>query len=87
MRGILPCDPTSLGICASGRAYSHREFASKNSIVLKEAREARYWLRLIAAQQLAPLEEVEPLLAEADELVAIFIATVRSAKASLGKKE
>ena len=67
-------------------AYSRREFASKNSLVLKEAREARYWLRLIAAQRLAPHEEFQPLLNEADELVAIFIATVRTAKAHLSKQ-
>jgi four helix bundle protein len=35
---------------------------------------------------LAPHEEVQPLLSEADELVAIFIATVRTAKAHLTKQ-
>jgi four helix bundle protein len=57
-------------------AYSRREFAAKSSIVLKEARESRMWLRLIAAANLGPADEVGPLLNEANELVAIF--TTRS---------
>src|SRR5262245_22365902 len=61
-------------------ADSRREFACKNSTVLKEAREARYWLRLIAVKQLVPASHTEPVLAEAEELVAIFTATVRKAK-------
>lgn len=58
-------------------AYSRREFAAKNAIVLKEAREARVWLRLILACELAPTAEAQPLHDEANELVAIFIVSVR----------
>ena len=61
-------------------AYSRREFAAKNSIVLKEARESRMWLRLILACHLAPDEETRPLFEEANQLVGIFIATVRTLK-------
>src|SRR5437773_7402932 len=52
---------------ASG-AYTRREFASKNSIVLKECRETRFWLRVILATGLAASETVTPLLGEANEL-------------------
>jgi four helix bundle protein len=61
-------------------AYSRREFACKNSLVLREAREARFWLRVIAANRLATSEAIQPLLTEANELVGIFTATVRRAK-------
>jgi four helix bundle protein len=61
-------------------AYSRREFASKNSIVLKEARESRMWLRLILECGLAPESEAKPLFDEANQLVGIFIATVRTLK-------
>jgi four helix bundle protein len=61
-------------------AYTRREFAAKNSIVLRECRESVYWLRLILATQLAPAARVEPLRREADELTAIFTATVRRAR-------
>lgn len=58
-------------------AYSRRDFTAKSSIVLKEARESRLWLRVIAAERLAPIEEVQPLLSEANELVAIFTTSVK----------
>jgi four helix bundle protein len=61
-------------------AYTRREFASKNSIVLRECHEARYWLRIIGTTQLAGSETVSPLLQEANELVGIFTATVRKAR-------
>jgi len=61
-------------------AYSRREFAAKNSIVLRECRETLFWLRVILATRLAPAERVEPLRQEADELVSIFTATVRRAR-------
>ena len=53
-------------------AYSRRDFRARTSIVLKEARESRLWLRVIAANGLAQPEELESLLKESNELVAIF---------------
>lgn len=47
-------------------AYSRREFAAKNSIVLKEARESRMWLRLILECKLASETEARPLYDEAN---------------------
>jgi four helix bundle protein len=64
-------------------AYSRREFASKNSIVLRECRETRFWLRVILSTALASSEAVTPLLAEANELVGIFTATVRRSRLPL----
>ena len=59
-------------------SYSRREYAAKNAIVLKEAREARLWLRIILVCGLAADDvEARRLHAESDQLVAIFIATVR----------
>jgi len=58
-------------------AYSRREFAAKNSISLKEIREARYWLRVILQCNLATPESVQPLLAEANELTAILTSGMR----------
>lgn len=39
-------------------SYSRREFAAKNAIVLKEAREARLWLRLMLACDLASVRKL-----------------------------
>ena len=59
-------------------AYSRREFAAKNCIVLKEARESRLWLRIILACGLVTEDEAKPLYDEADELVGIFTTGVRT---------
>ena len=61
-------------------AYSRRDFAAKNSIVLKEARESRLWLRVVLEEHLAPAPEVLPLLDEANQLVAIFTASNKRLK-------
>ena len=53
-------------------AQSRRDLAAKFSIALKEARETRYWLRLLKATELAPAQLLHPLLIEAGELVAIL---------------
>lgn len=48
-------------------AFSRREFAVKNAIVLKEARESRLWLRIVVACNLAPdVDEARRLHDEAD---------------------
>ena len=64
-------------------AYSRRDFTAKSSIVLKEARESRMWLRLIQAESLAPIDDVRPLLNEANELVAIFTTSVKRLRITL----
>ena len=61
-------------------AYSRREFAVKNCIALKEARESAFWLRLTIACNLTPDPEARRLLREAGELVGILTATVASAR-------
>jgi len=52
-------------------AQTRRDIAAKFSIALKEARETTYWLRLLEATDLAPIELTGPLSDEAGELVAI----------------
>jgi four helix bundle protein len=61
-------------------AFSRREFACKYSLVLREARETLYWLRLIEATGLADASNIAPLIAEADELVAVFTVATRRAR-------
>jgi len=61
-------------------AQTGRDFASKCAISLKEARETRYWLRLIATSDGTTQPRVSPLVVEAGELVAIFGAMERNAR-------
>ena len=78
---LLRCG-TSIGanLEEAKSAHTRREFACKLGIVLRESRETLYWLQLVAANELAPAEEVQPLVREADELVAIFTVGVRKAR-------
>jgi len=46
-------------------AQSRPDFISKMSIALKEARETRFWLRLIVDSELVTKELLTPLLGEA----------------------
>lgn len=62
---------------------SRADFISKNAIALKEARETRYWLRLLAATHSlagAHLSELSNLEIEAEELARILGAIIVSSK-------
>lgn len=61
-------------------AQSRKDLAAKFSIALKEARETKYWLRLLAATQQASSQGLTSSIQEADELVAILTVSVRRLK-------
>jgi four helix bundle protein len=65
-------------------AESPRDFIHKTSISRKEARESRYWLRVVRAAIL-DVEEFADLERESDELVRIFSAMIANAKKSQSK--
>ena len=69
---------------AACRARSKADFISKIGIVEEEADESLYWLELIVEAGLLPASSVSDLMREADELVAIFVATGHSAKKNRG---
>jgi len=51
--------------------------------MLEEADETQLWLELIIDAKLIPAKRVQPLLDEAGELVAIFVASRKSASLNL----
>lgn len=63
--------------CCRGR--SRAEFIAKIGIVEEEADESAFWMELIIERDLLPAAKVEPLLKEANELVAIMAASRISA--------
>jgi len=63
------------------RSRSTPEFVSKLGIVLEEADETLFWLELLVDAALVPTERAKLLITEANELVAIFVASLRTAKA------
>ena len=65
---------------AACRARSRAEFIARIGVVEEEADETALWLELIIADKILSSEKVAPLLAEADELVAIMAASFISAR-------
>ena len=61
---------------------SKRDFVHKMGIAAKEAREARYWLRIVNATLLQDVE-VDALVQEADELVRILATIINKRKRAL----
>jgi four helix bundle protein len=51
-------------------------------MVVEEADETVFWVELLIDAEIVRKKEVETLLAEANELLAIFAASLRTAKAN-----
>jgi four helix bundle protein len=64
---------------AACRGRSKSEFIAKLGTVEEEADESAFWMELIIEGGLLDKKRVEPLLQEANELVAIIVASRRSA--------
>ena len=56
------------------------DFIAKTCVSLKEAREARYWLTLIAVTRPSLQPAALPLIAEARQLVSILTTIVKNAR-------
>ncbi|MBI4142631.1 four helix bundle protein [Candidatus Uhrbacteria bacterium] len=65
---------------AACRARSRAEFIAKLGIVIEENDEAIFWLEVIIEGDLLPRTLVEPLLQETRELLAIMIASSKTAR-------
>lgn len=59
-------------------AQSRADFISKTNIALKEARESRYWLRILS-RFIVP-KRIAPLIAESTEIIAILTTIVRRSR-------
>jgi four helix bundle protein len=67
-------------------AESRPDFAHKLGVVLKELKETRYWLRLtVHAPLVKAPARLTPLLAENEELIAIFAKSVTTLRKQSGK--
>lgn len=61
-------------------AESQNDFIHKLRICLKELRESKRWLKLIQSVPLMkPPEEIKDLLDETEELIKIFVKSIRTA--------
>jgi four helix bundle protein len=85
--GQLLCSGTSVGanyraVC---RARSQADFISKLGIVIEECDESCYWMELIVESELMSESRMKDILQEANELTAIFVASLKTAKKSNSK--
>ncbi|MCB9894977.1 MAG: four helix bundle protein [Planctomycetes bacterium] len=61
-------------------AESKPDFAHKYAVALKEARETKYWLRLLAATETVAENELAAITKEADEICRILGASITKVK-------
>ena len=82
-RQLMGCG-TSIGANAeeSQEAQTKADFIAKLSVSRKEARETRYWLRMSVRTEVATATEVEWELREVNELRAMIIAAIKTARGS-----
>jgi len=75
---------TSIGanVEEAGAAQSKRDFIAKMSIASKEARETKYWLRLLKYSNLLEFDD-ENYLKEVSEIVNILTAIVKTSQVNL----
>jgi four helix bundle protein len=71
---------------AACRGRSKADFIAKAGISLEEADECLYWMELLQEAEIVPGDKMKDIMKEADELVAIFTASIKTAKANLNQK-
>jgi four helix bundle protein len=67
------------------RAKSGPDFISKMGTVVEEADESAFWLQLMEKAGVCSSASIQPLKAEADELLRIFSTSLNTAKRSAGR--
>ena len=62
-------------------AESRADLIHKMKVCLKELRETRVWLLMIVrAKLIKPTSKLDSLIQETDELISIFVTSIRTAK-------
>jgi four helix bundle protein len=65
---------------AACRAKSTADFIAKMTIVEEEADETLFWLELLEESELVPAAKLTAIKREADELIAITVASIKTAR-------
>lgn len=65
-------------------AQSRADFIAKYYIACKEARETHYWIRLLGATDVLPVERLAEISAECNELIAILTSIIKKLKSEGG---
>jgi four helix bundle protein len=65
---------------AAARARSQADFISKLGVVEEECDESAYWMEVIIARKLLTRAQLKKIVAEANELLAITVASIKTAR-------
>lgn len=76
---------TSIGalLREAEHAQSKADFLNKANVALKEANETAYWLELLFETDYLQKNEFDSLHKDAEEILKLLIATVKTTKANL----
>ncbi len=69
------------------RARSPAKFVSKVQGGIQELEETMYWLELVCESRFLPVSRLGDLCEEAEELMAILVASVKTAERNMAKKD
>jgi four helix bundle protein len=88
IEGQLIRSGTSVGsnYRASCRAKSLADFIAKMGIVEEEADETAYWMELLVEAGILPPERIQILYKEANEILAITVSSIKTAKKKKGTR-
>ena len=67
-------------------AESRRNFIHKMKLALKKLRESMVWLRYLQRMRLVSGDVVDRNVRECDELIAIFVTSIRTVKKNLSER-
>ncbi len=70
---------------AACRAKSPADFISKMGTVEEETDESLFWMELLVEAGIIPLQKLESLIQEANELLAITVASINTARKGQNK--
>jgi len=71
---------------AACRAKSAADFISKMGTVEEEADESLFWMELLVEGEIMQASKLESLMKEADEILAITVSSIKTAKTRKGRK-
>ena len=80
-RQLLRCGTSPGAHCREAfRSRSNAEMISKLETALQELDESVYWMELLIDAEIVPARRLQSLMQEADELIAMAVASVRTIK-------
>jgi four helix bundle protein len=71
---------------AACRGRSRPDFISKVGIAIEEADESIYWMEMLIESGILPEDRLNALMLEANELIAIFTASVKTVRINNPRK-